>query len=551
MESLRKINSINEKVEKTNSKIYLLNGDIYNGHFAKSNEMLIKNDNNNKKISLKKDIETSGKIGLQNKSKTKKYIDTFSLNESLSELSLSNKRKIKKNQKVKEERYIVDNIDNILSVLKEPKLKLVIQEYILYTIIVLVNIYYWIFLFLTTERFEQVYCYTSDNQFDICKEDDICDDLNIVLYNHTFNYHNHQLNSFHKVLVEESKIINTYYKPFFFRYNYFLIKNRAFSSCDLASSTDNKKFGIIITYKEKWNIFLRFFSYCQYECYYFLLVIMIGAGGIIGSIIFGFLSDIYGRRTIIRITLFIIAFSTIGIFIISFFLDCYYNYILNNFNTQYIINKEDPSYNNILSHLFAQNKVKEKFNKYFVFFLLFTFLLNIGLWPLPKSCMALLVENTKSDLYALINFRKTNFIIEGLPPFFSSLIFSNVNDFTITFFILSICIIVIFIYSLVFLEESIRYYYEFCEWKHLTTTILSTYNNDIKDFKILNKFELKQFQREENLKHFNLYNNVRKRGLLNKDKKINKNYIYIITYYNDMKEKNLAFNRNIKRNTDL
>ena len=368
MESSQKLNLINEKFEKQNSKTDLLNEDIYNDHLAISNEIFIKNNYNNEKISLKKDIEPCGKISSPKKSKRKKNIDKFSLNESLSELSLSNKRKIKKNQKVKEERYIVDNIDNIISVLKEPKLKLVIQEYILYTIIVLVNIYYWIFLILTTERFEQVYCYTSDNQFDICKEDDICDDLNVVLYNHTFNYHNHQLNSFHKVLIEESKIINTYYKPFFFRYNYLLIKNRAFSSCDLASSTDNKKFGIIITYKEKWNIFLRFFSYCQYECYYFLLVIMIGAGGIIGSIIFVFLSDIYGRRTIIRITLFIIAFSTIGIFIISFFLDCYYNYILNNFNTQYIINKEDPSYNNILSHLFAQNKVKEKFNKYFVFF---------------------------------------------------------------------------------------------------------------------------------------------------------------------------------------
>ena len=174
MESLRKINSINEKVEKTNSKIYRLNGDIYNGHFAKSNEMLIKNDNNNKKISLKKDIETSGKIGLQNKSKTKKNIDIFSLNESLSELSLSDKRKFKKNKKVKEERYIVDNIDNILLVLKEPKLKLVIQEYILYAIIFLVNIYFWIFLFLTTVRFEKAYCFTSDSQFDVCKDEEIC-----------------------------------------------------------------------------------------------------------------------------------------------------------------------------------------------------------------------------------------------------------------------------------------------------------------------------------------------------------------------------------------
>jgi len=278
---------------------------------------------------------------------------------------------------------------------------------------------------------------------------------------------------------------------------------------------------------------------------------MIGFGGIIGSIIFGFLSDIYGRRTIIRITLFIITFSTIGIFIISFYLDCYYNYNLNNFNTQYIINKEDPSYNNILSHLFAQNKVKEKFNKFFVFLLFFIFLLNLGLWPLSKQCIALLVENTKSDLYALINFRKINFVFEGLPPFFSSIIFPNVNNFTVTFLILSIFNILIFIYSLVFLEESIRYYYEYCEWENLTTTILNAYNNDINDFRTLNKFELKQFQRQEILKHFNLNNILRKRGLLNKDKKMNNENIFIITYYNDIREKNLAFNRNIKRNTDL
>ena len=553
MESSQNLNLLNEKVDKPNSKINLLNGDKYNDHLAISNEMLIKNDNNdnsNEKKSLKKDMETETFI-LRNKSKSKKNTEQFSLNESLSELTLSDKKKFKKNKKVKDERYIVDNIDNILSVLKEPKLKLVIQEYILYIIIFLVSIYFWIFLFLTTERFEQAYCYTSDHHFDACSEDDICDDLNIVLFNHTFNYHNHQLNNWNKVLVEESNIINTYFKPFFFRYNYLFVKNKLFSNYDSTSNTNKINFGIIITYKEKWNIFLRYFSYCHYEIYYILLIIMTGAGGIIGSFIFGLLSDIYGRRTIIRITLFIITFSTICIFVISFYLDYYYNYNLNNFNTQYIINKEDPSYNNILSHLFAQNKVREKFNKFFVFILLFIFILNIGLWPLSKSCMILLIENTKSDLYALNNFRNANFVIEGLPPFFSSLIFSNVNDFTITFFILCICDIVIFIYSLVFLEESIRYYYEYCEWKHLTTIILNNYNNDIKDFKTLNKFELRQFQKEENLKHFNLNNNLRKRRLLNKDNKIDKNYIFIITYYNDMKEKNLAFNRNIKRNTDF
>ena len=218
MESSQNLNLLNEKVDKPNSKINLLNGDKYNDHLAISNEMLIKNDNNdnsNEKKSLKKDMETETFI-LRNKSKSKKNTEQFSLNESLSELTLSDKKKFKKNKKVKDERYIVDNIDNILSVLKEPKLKLVIQEYILYIIIFLVSIYFWIFLFLTTERFEQAYCYTSDHHFDACSEDDICDDLNIVLFNHTFNYHNHQLNNWNKVLVEESNIINTYFKPFFF-----------------------------------------------------------------------------------------------------------------------------------------------------------------------------------------------------------------------------------------------------------------------------------------------------------------------------------------------
>jgi len=551
MDSTQKINLINDKFENPSSKIDLLNGDIYNDNLVITNEMLIKSDNNNEKRSLKKDLEANGKVSSRNKFTKKKNYDIFSLNESFSELSLSDKRKIKKTKKVKEERYIVDNLDNILSALKEPKLKLVMQEYVLYAIIFLVSIYYWIFLFLTTVRFEQAYCYTSDNQFDSCTDDDICDDLNIVLFNHTFNYHNHKLNSFYKVLIEENNIINTYYKPFFLRYNYLLIKNKTFSKYDLSSITDKINFGIMITYKEKYNLFLRFFSYCQYESYFILLLIMICLGGIIGSLIFGLFSDIYGRKTIIRITLFIVTLSTIGIFIISLYLDYYYKYILNNFNTQYIITKENPSYNNILSHLFAQNKVKDQFNKYFIFFMLFTFLLNLGLWPLSKSCISLLVENTKSDLYALINFRKVIFVYEGLPPFLSSIIFSNINNFTAAFFILSICNILIFIYSLVFLEESMRYYYEYCEWKNLTNTILNTYNNEINDFKTLNKFELIQFQRKENLKHFNLNNNLRKRKLLNKDKKIYKNNIFIITYYKDMKEKNLTFNRNIKRNTDF
>jgi len=544
MESSKKFNLINKKGKRKNLQLDLLNRDIFNSYLSLSNEKLISND----KKSLKKTLEAIGIISSQNKSNGK---DNFSLNGSLSEISLQEKKKLKKNKKPKEERYIVDNIDNFLSVLKNKKLKLVLQEYILFSIIIIINIYFWIFLFLTTVRFERAYCYTSDSQFDACTDKDICDNLNIIIFNQTFNYHNHQLNSLDKILAEENKIINTYYKPFFFRYNYLLIKNKAFTNCDLTGMTDKIKFGIFLTYKENWNLFLRYFTYCQYETYFTLLLIMIGFGGLMGSFTFGLLSDVHGRRTIIRVTLFICTISTIGIFSICLYFDCYYNYLLNNFNSQYIINKEDPSYNNILSHLFAQNKVKEKFSKFFVFLLLFICCLNLGAWPLLKSCMALIVENTKGDLYALINFRKINFISEGLSPFFASILFINVNNFTVTFLILSIFNILFFIYSLTFLEESIRYYYEYCEWQNLTSTILNTYNNDISEFKTLNKFELKQFQRLELSKHFNLNNNLIKLGLLNNDKTMNAESIINITFYNYMKEQDLSFKRNIKRNTDF
>ena len=102
MESSQKLNLINDKFENPNSNIELLNGDIYNDNLVITNELLIKNDNNNEKRSLKKDIEASGKMSSRNKQKFKKNYDIFSLNESFSELSLSDKRKIKKIKKVKQ-----------------------------------------------------------------------------------------------------------------------------------------------------------------------------------------------------------------------------------------------------------------------------------------------------------------------------------------------------------------------------------------------------------------------------------------------------------------
>ena len=92
------------------------------------------------------------------------------------------------------------------------------------------------------------------------------------------------------------------------------------------------------------------------------------------------------------------------------------------------------------------------------------FILNGGLWPLLKSCMALLIENSTGELKVLIGFRRYNFFFGGLPALFTPLIFANLNSFITTLVVLSSLNLILFILSVVFLEESVRYYYEYCEW---------------------------------------------------------------------------------------
>ena len=542
-----------------NSKITFLHEGLTDNQLLPTKELLNKkSEKDEKKSSKNKDnsntssrnrkLKENDIISLKQKIKEN---DIFSLDKSFEEkISINKNNKNKK--KPREKRYIVDNIDNIISKLSEKKIKLIIQEFVLYGIIFLVCIYYWIFLFLTTTKFEQNYCYTSLDQFDSCSFEQICDNygkkLNIILYNHTYNSHNDSKNQ-HDLLIEENRLINEYYRPFFLRYSELLIRNKIFSKIQMTSMNDKTNFVIFISQKEKWNIFIRYFSFCNFETYYIMFIVMIAVGGIIGSIIFGILSDIFGRRAIIRITLLIICLSTIFIFAFCISFDYWYNFLIKDFNENFKIIKEDPSFNNIISHLYAQNKIRIAFKNDFIFFLIAICFLSSGLWPLLKSCMALLIENSKGDEEVLICFRKYNFVFGGLPPLFTSLIFPCVNNITITFLILSICDIFAFIYSIFFMEESIRYYYEYCEWKKLTETILNIFKNDIKDFRNINEFQLKKFKKEENLKNFN--NSARKMTSFIKNE-INENSIIITkTYYNDIVEKNTALSRNLKRNTDF
>ena len=571
-----KINVNPDKSEGLVSKVNLLHGNFNDNSLLPSNDSLNKkaskdkeqnrdkeiSNSSIKKLSVRKQrtenesINNNSKTSSKRNKKTYKEIDSSSANRSLLILEEKNyeekKKKLSKQAK-KEKRYIVDNIDNIFSKLNKPKIKLYIQEILLYIIVFNICIYFWIFLFISRSKIERNYCFGRLSQFDSCSTNQICSDykgkLNLILFNETFVKHNNSLKD-HELFIEENKLINIYYKPFFVRYSYLLSSNKLFSKIQMLANTNEKtNFVIILTAKEKWNLFYRFFSLCEFDNYYVILVIMISVGGIIGSIIFGFLSDIYGRRSTIRSTLFIITITTSILALLSSFFDHYYIRILNEFNSNNTIKEEyDSSYQNIISQIYAQDIIRNLFRKYFNCFALDILILSGGLWPLLKSCMALLIENTIGELKVLIGFRRYNLAFGGLPALFTSLIYVNLNDFTITFIFLSCFNFLLFIFSVVFLEESVRYYYEYCDWPNLTEVILNTYEVNINDFRTLNDEELREFRKEENLKNFN--NTVRKMNNYIKDDNTSQ-YIIRSTYYNDLKEKNNALNRNIKRDTDF
>ena len=560
MTNLENVNTPIEKKENSeipSSKIDFLHDGNSNAQILiPSKELLNKNYNKKEINTLKNNIINSG---TSSKNKIKKDNDLHSTDNIfiLEEENSILKKKIKKKKKVKEKLYIVDNIDNIFSKFSEPKFKLIIQEYILYGIVILVCIYYWIFLFLTTTKFEQNYCYTSLDQFDSCSYEQICNKINnkltIILYNYTHNPQVDNFENYDELLIEENRKINEYYRPFFLRYVNLLTRNKMFAKIQMNSMDDKLNFAILMSHKEKWNIFIRYFCFCHFENYYIMIIIVMAVGGGLGSIFFGILSDIYGRRTIIRVTLLICTITTMAIYTYCIILDCFYNIILKDYKDNNRIIGDDDSFSIILSDLYAQNKIREKFDKYFIFLLTIIFLLSSGLWPTLKLCLSLLVENSKSDSEVLINFRRYNLVFGGLPLLVTSLLLPNINNFTITILILSILYLLAFIYSCFFLEESIRYYYEYCEWKKLTDVVLKLYKTDLKDFKTVNEFQLKKFQKKENLKNFK--NSTRKMILFMKNIKNNNDnnntVLFRNSYYNDIVEKNIALNRNLKRNTDF
>ena len=420
----------------------------------------------------------------------------------------------KKNQKQKKkektnQRIIIDDIENIfISLIGKFSFKLLLQTWIVLSISFGVNVCHWLYLFLMKEKLENNYCLTKLNQFDNCLASDFCDSyeekLNLFLYNDTLDIHNNSLNEHENFIIEQDDI-NSYYKQFFVAHNYNISKDRLITNIDMTKhKTEKINFVIILSRNEKYDLFNKFFNICLKEKMNFYFIIIIVLGGSFGSLIFGLLADVYGRKKIITVLLAIITIVFLFFAWLGFKIIGKYDVFLDEFAEIYGTVPE--IHYDVLSKLYSQQKTGEYFEKYFLIFILLLLILCLCLRPLGKICLAILLENSITDLAVLENFRIYTFVTNGLPPITAFFIFIMVNNFNVTMIILTSYFFLLFVLSIFFIHESLRYHYEYSQWKELSNEILSLFKID-DDFPVnfKNKMEYEAFRLEENKKMINKF----------------------------------------------
>ena len=494
-----------------------------------------KNNNEIKQLNLASEKSINKKIRKQLENDSLHSFDNFD-NEYSTKKKTTNNNVIKKEKKVLT-KIIVDDIENIYSCLiDKSNKKYIMHNLFIFTIVFLANVCHWMFIFIAKTKIENNYCYTKMNQFDICSIDQICKDhyqqINLWLYNDTFEVHNNSL-TLHQTFLEEMKLINENYKTFFVSHNYQISKEKLLLPIDMVKyNADKINFAIILTKREKWNIYFQHYSICLRDNSYFYVVLIIILGGFLGSLVFGLLADIYGRKKIIIILLFLVSISFAFFTVLTIKLEYKYSYYLKEYEQKYgSLNQTDYD---ILSKLYTQTNVSKYLEKNFPKFLGSLFLISLCLRPLSKICLALLLENSLNELHVLENFRRYTFAATGLPPIFAFLLLIVVNNFTSTIIFIFSFFLLCSILSFFLLNESMRYHYELCEWKELTQEIMSLFKvTDDIPINYKNKIEFEAFKIEEF-----------KKSLGNLAKKINSIFAYI-------KQRIVSLNRDIRRNSSF
>jgi hypothetical protein len=196
------------------------------------------------------------------------------------------------------------------------------------------------------------YCFNPQSTyFESCDMKKYCRDAEKGLTNIFFVNKFKNDTIYNVTKIEEINNVNKIFRYYYLKeYFHFSVKN--LDKLDkIKSYTNYYSTIVIVNYAEDWNMFLTFRQCCSKERDIIILGVFVLIGLVLGSLVLGFLADVFGRRPVLNFIIFLQIIGCLGVFLFSFFvlksgeemIKNFENFDLVNFSRK--VDNQSPSQN--------------------------------------------------------------------------------------------------------------------------------------------------------------------------------------------------------------
>lgn len=345
------------------------------------------------------------------------------------------------------------------------------------------------------------YCFNQhSNNFEICDLVQKCDEtdtgISQVLYLEEYN----GIQIYQTKELDELHLIQKLFQKYFY-FDLLLVKSLNNEKANYAKSSFIFPYNVIITVKhnDSYNLRTLFNIKCDYYSSEMQIALFLGVALIFGNIVYGFFADLFGRKRILELIMFIEFFGCLLICIFVFFViqsgnSKNINYPIPPFFdrtidlTEYKDKIKPPSFttsdkemnDNYLNNFYLINQIiydseiiYSNFTKFKFILLFLSFLTFTGVGSGFCVSLSLMYEECihEKDIYS--NYC-VYFLSVLLSHPFGFMILYLFNSLWTSFLVVSLFMLVLFFCSVVWLYESPRYHFEYCEYDKMTYILMKT-----------------------------------------------------------------------------
>ena len=327
------------------------------------------------------------------------------------------------------------------------------------------NCFLWIFCYMASIQKNESYCY---NDYDFCPSSG----------NHDFIYINDDGLSDSEIKKEINNINNKYLDFYNFESKIFSKLNKKFIKND--SSLSKYSITIILTKNENYLFNNTFRVGC--ESYLLGILIIIAISSTIGTLLFGLLADIFGRKKILISANIIEIIGGLSLFLCTFFIKKYNkeDIFKEKFNENFINSfanyfNESKTFSNIYINNYIDIKnevlktrvINNNFNDFNIFIFVSMFLIFLSNSSIKIISLSYILENALTEEKVMLYFLFFNFS-QPISIILSTVMVIYTNSFEYPILICSLVILIITVLFIIFFYESQRYNFEYCFYSQIT-----------------------------------------------------------------------------------